>query len=123
MTHEILQEILTNSVSLEKLSIHGVGRLKYVHIGGQSLELKHIEVVDCSQAKSIYLYDFDLESLWYKGRAINLELIIFRCLKNLILGKELLGWRITYSAGSHLVFCTFKLFPSVSLARRLVFHI
>ncbi|KAI3757849.1 hypothetical protein L6452_05392 [Arctium lappa] len=74
MKGRTVQQILANSPNLETLSLHGAGRLKYIHAGGKKLELKHIEIMYCPAINFICLNDFNLVSFTYKGPEIELVL-------------------------------------------------
>ncbi|XP_076952431.1 F-box protein At5g03100-like [Bidens hawaiensis] len=74
VTDEIFQEFLTNSPSLETLSIHGSGQyLINIRVSGP-INLKHFEIHRCKSLESIHLSDIDLVSFEYKGGQVDLKL-------------------------------------------------
>ncbi|XP_024969196.1 F-box/FBD/LRR-repeat protein At4g26340-like [Cynara cardunculus var. scolymus] len=91
MNKATLQQILANSPCLETLSLHGTGRLWYIHVGRRGLQLKHLEIVHCPAVRFIYLNDFNLVSFTYKGPAIELVLFNLPKLKVLDIGEGVTG--------------------------------
>lgn len=83
VSNAILEELLINSPQLEMLRIHRSAYMTHVEVGGKSLNLKHLEITNCCEVESIYLYDFNLVSFTYNSQAIDLHL------KNLPMLKEL----------------------------------
>lgn len=91
MSNAILEELLINSPQLQMLCIHRYLYLMHVEIGGKALNLKNIEITNCREVESIYLYDFNLISFIYKGQAIDLGLTDLPNLKELNIGRGLAG--------------------------------
>ncbi|CAI9302661.1 unnamed protein product [Lactuca saligna] len=91
VSNAILEELLVNSPQLERLCIHRSLYLMHVEIGGKALNLKHLEITNCCEVESIYLYDFNLISFIYNGQAIDLGLTDLPKLKELDIGRGLAG--------------------------------
>ncbi|GJW43813.1 F-box domain containing protein [Tanacetum coccineum] len=66
--------LLKSSPHLETLNISDSCMLTHIHVGGRNLNLKHFNLSDCPQVKSISLYNFDLVTFIYEGPEINLHL-------------------------------------------------
>ncbi|GKC54659.1 F-box domain containing protein, partial [Tanacetum coccineum] len=66
--------LLKSSPHLETLNISDSCMLTHIHVGGRNLNLKHFNLSDCPQVKSISLYNFDLVTFIYEGPEINLLL-------------------------------------------------
>nr|KAJ0187855.1 hypothetical protein LSAT_V11C900481840 [Lactuca sativa] len=79
------------------LCIHRYLYLMHVEIGGKALNLKNIEITNCREVESIYLYDFNLISFIYKGQAIDLGLTDLPNLKELNIGRGLAGLKTNQS--------------------------
>lgn len=92
MREAVLQEFLNNSPHLETISIHKSGYLKYVHVSGRALKLKHLEIVDCSPVKSVLLSDFDLVLFIYKGPSMDFRFADLPKLKEVDIDKGLVGF-------------------------------
>lgn len=74
MSGAILEEFLKNSSHLEMTSIHEPRDLTHIRVGERALNLKHLEIVNCWFGRSNFLSDFDLVSLTYKGREMQLHI-------------------------------------------------
>lgn len=73
------------------LCIHRSVYLTHVEVGGKALHLKHLEITNCCEVESIYLYEFNLVSFAYNGQAIDLHLTNLPMLKELNIGQGLAG--------------------------------
>ncbi|KAL7584433.1 hypothetical protein Lser_V15G44108 [Lactuca serriola] len=91
VSNAIFEELLVNSPQLGMLCIDHSAYLTHVEVGGEALNLKHLEITNCCEVESIYLYEFNLVSFTYNGQAIDLHLTNLPMLKELDIGQGLAG--------------------------------
>ena len=65
---EAIEYILSNCPLLERLALHLNFHLRHLKVVGQSLLLRHLEVVRCCRVKTIEICDTNLVSFTYAGK-------------------------------------------------------
>ncbi|PRQ52910.1 putative F-box domain, FBD domain, leucine-rich repeat domain, L domain-containing protein [Rosa chinensis] len=70
VTREVLEYFLSNCAALERLTVNAAHNLVDLRVGGPSIALKHLTLIDCSRLESIEVCDAKLVSFHLSGREV-----------------------------------------------------